>query len=123
VTRRDVDELANPKVQQIIVNLDKLEEELAPHAKGVDIVLAAFGVGKGSAKMRDEDVRKVEIAHSDRCIRCGACVVQCPTDALSFEGEKGSRIEPATIRRFKLNLLGQRKVEAGREALEIDGES
>ena len=70
-----------------------------------------------------EDVRKVEIAHSDRCIRCGACVVQCPTDALSFEGEKGSRIEPATIRRFKLNLLGQRKVEGGREALEIDGES
>ena len=63
VTRRDVDELANPKVQQIIVNLDKLEEELAPHAKGVDIVLAAFGVGKGSAKMRDEDVRKVEITY------------------------------------------------------------
>jgi NAD-dependent dihydropyrimidine dehydrogenase PreA subunit len=27
-----------------------------------------------------EDIRKVEIAHSDRCIRCGACVVQCPTD-------------------------------------------
>jgi len=63
VTRRDVDELANPKVQQIIVNLDKLEEELAPHAKGVDIVLAAFGVGKGSAKMRDEDVRKIEITY------------------------------------------------------------
>jgi uncharacterized protein YbjT (DUF2867 family) len=63
VTRRTVDELANPKVQQVIVNLDKLEEELAPHAKGVDIVLAAFGVGKGSAKMRDEDVRMVEITY------------------------------------------------------------
>jgi ferredoxin len=62
-----------------------------------------------------EDVRKVEIAHGDRCIRCGACVVQCPTDALSFEDERGSRIEPATIRRFKLNLLGQRRVDAGTE--------
>jgi NAD-dependent dihydropyrimidine dehydrogenase PreA subunit len=67
-----------------------------------------------------EDIRKVEIAHSDRCIRCGACVVQCPTDALSFEDEHGSRIEPATIRRFKLNLLGQRKVDAGREGVEIE---
>jgi hypothetical protein len=54
-------ELANPKVQQVVVNMDKLEEELAPHAKGVDIALAAFGVGKGSAKMADEEVRKIEI--------------------------------------------------------------
>jgi hypothetical protein len=42
-------------------------------------------------------------------------VVQCPTDALSFHDEQGSRIEPATIRRFKLNLFGQRTVDAGRE--------
>ncbi len=66
-----------------------------------------------------EDLRKVEIAHSDRCIRCGACVVQCPTDALSFEDEEGSRIEPATIRRFKLNLLGQRTVDAGSEGSHV----
>jgi TerC family integral membrane protein len=45
VTRRNVAELANPKVQQVIVNMDKLEEELAPNARGVDIALAAFGVG------------------------------------------------------------------------------
>jgi NAD-dependent dihydropyrimidine dehydrogenase PreA subunit len=60
-----------------------------------------------------EDVRKVEIAHSDRFIRCGACVVQCPTDALSFEDRGGRRIEPEVIRRFKLNLLGQRSVDTG----------
>ncbi len=60
-----------------------------------------------------EDVRKVEIARSDSCIRCGACVVQCPTDALAFEDESGNRIEPETIRRFKLNLLGKRTVDAG----------
>jgi ferredoxin len=60
-----------------------------------------------------EDLRKVEIAHSDRCIRCGACVVQCPTDALAFEDSRGHRIEPDVIRRFKLNLLGQRSVDTG----------
>ena len=63
VTRRNVAELANPKVQQVVVNMDTLEEELAPHAKGVDIALAAFGVGKGSAKMADEEVRKIEITY------------------------------------------------------------
>ena len=63
VTRRNVAELANPKVQQVVVNMATLEEELAPHAKGVDIALAAFGVGKGSAKMADEDVRKIEIVY------------------------------------------------------------
>jgi NAD-dependent dihydropyrimidine dehydrogenase PreA subunit len=59
-----------------------------------------------------EDIRKVELAHDDRCIRCGACVVQCPTDALSFDDGAGRRIEPDVIRRFKLNLLGQRAVDA-----------
>jgi uncharacterized protein YbjT (DUF2867 family) len=63
VTRRNVAELANPKVQQVVVNMDALEEELAPHAKGVDIALAAFGVGKGSAKMADEEVRTIEITY------------------------------------------------------------
>ena len=63
VTRRNVAELANPKVQQVVVNMDTLEDELAPHAKGVDIALAAFGVGKGSAKMADEEVRKIEITY------------------------------------------------------------
>ena len=43
--------------------MDKLEEELAPHAEGVDIAFAAFGVGKGSAKMANEEVRKIEITY------------------------------------------------------------
>ena len=57
-----------------------------------------------------EEIRKVELAHDDRCIRCGACVVQCPKDALYFEDQNGARIEPETIRKFKLNLLGKRSV-------------
>ena len=63
VTRRNVAALANPKVQQVVVNMDRLEEELAPHANGVDIAIAAFGVGKGSAKMADEEVRRIEITY------------------------------------------------------------
>lgn len=63
VTRRNVAEFAHPKVQQVVVNMDKLEEELAPYANGVDIAFAAFGVGKGSAKMADEEVRKIEITY------------------------------------------------------------
>lgn len=63
VTRRHVAALANPKVRQVVVNMDHLEEELAPHAVGVDIALAAFGVGKGSATMADEEVRRIEITY------------------------------------------------------------
>jgi len=57
------------------------------------------------------DVRKVELRHDERCIRCGACIVQCPMDALAFEDGAGRRIEPETIRRTKLNLMGRRSVE------------
>lgn len=59
-----------------------------------------------------DDVRKIALAHEQRCVRCGACVVQCPVDALCFENEKGERIDPEEIRRFKLNLLGSRTVTA-----------
>jgi ferredoxin len=58
-----------------------------------------------------EAERLVELRHDDRCIRCGACIVQCPLDALAFEDGAGHRIEPDTIRRTKLNLMGQRSVE------------
>ena len=60
-----------------------------------------------------EDQRKVELTHDERCIRCGACVVQCPKDALFFQGADGVRIEPEVIRKFKLNLLGARRIDAG----------
>ena len=55
--------------------------------------------------------RRIELAHEDRCVRCGACIVQCPLDALSFQNDAGERVPPETIRRYKLNLLGQRKIE------------
>jgi uncharacterized protein YbjT (DUF2867 family) len=63
VTRRKTDAFANPKVSEVVVNMDRLEDELAQRALEVDIALAAFGVGKGTAKMPDEEVRKIEIAY------------------------------------------------------------
>src|SRR6202050_2899576 len=63
VTRRKTDAFADPKVSELVVNMDRLEEEVAPHAQGVDVALAAFGVGKGSAKMPEEEVRKIEIVY------------------------------------------------------------
>ena len=69
VTRRKTDAFADSKVSEVVVNMDRLELEVAPHAQGVDVALAAFGVGKGSAKMPEEEVRKIEIAASllSRC--------------------------------------------------------
>ncbi len=45
---------------------------------------------------------------SVRCIQCGACIIQYPFDALSFESPKGDIISPDTIRKYKLNLVGKR---------------
>ncbi|NIM98649.1 MAG: hypothetical protein GTO24_11390, partial [candidate division Zixibacteria bacterium] len=42
------------------------------------------------------------------CVQCGACIVQCPFNALYFKGPEGEIIPPETIRRFKLNLTGKR---------------
>ena len=62
-TRRKTDAFAGPKVSEVVVNMDRLEEEVVRHAQGADVALAAFGVGKGSAKMPEEEVRKIEIAY------------------------------------------------------------
>ena len=64
VTRRKTDAFADPKVSEVVVNTDRLEEEVAPHAQGVDVALAAFGVGKGSARMPEQEVCMIEIAYS-----------------------------------------------------------
>ncbi len=61
---------------------------------------------------REESRKQVALAHPEQCVRCAACIVQCPKDALWLEDGQGRRIMPETIRRFKLNLLGRRAVHA-----------
>ena len=43
-----------------------------------------------------------------RCVQCGACVVQCPGDALSLVGPQGQTLSPESVRRYKLDLMGKR---------------
>ena len=63
VTRRKTDAFADPKVLEAVVNMDQLEEEVAAHTQGVDVALAASGIGRGSANMPEQEVRKIEIAY------------------------------------------------------------
>lgn len=58
----------------------------------------------------DHDRRVAIVARVGQCVQCGACIVQCPFDALYFRSPGGDFVAPETIRRFKLNLLGNRKV-------------
>lgn len=43
-----------------------------------------------------------------QCVHCGACIVQCPFDALYFKNPKGKIIKPEKVRKYKLNLMGKR---------------
>jgi len=56
----------------------------------------------------DEHDHKVSFARGDKCVRCGACIVQCPFDALVFTDKEGKRIPPDHIRKYKINLMGKR---------------
>jgi NAD-dependent dihydropyrimidine dehydrogenase PreA subunit len=54
--------------------------------------------------------KKAVIIGRNRCVKCGACIVQCPCDALYFEAPDHEVILPETVRTFKLNLMGKRTV-------------
>lgn len=54
--------------------------------------------------------RKAGIALPDNCIRCGACIVQCPEDAILFIFQDGSYMDAHTVRTRKLDLRGRRSV-------------
>jgi NAD-dependent dihydropyrimidine dehydrogenase PreA subunit len=63
----------------------------------------------------DKDRHIATIPGASRCVQCGACIVQCPFDALYFKSPKGGIITPETVRRYKLNLIGRRLVKVGWE--------
>lgn len=54
--------------------------------------------------------RKATRPRSHLCVQCGACIVQCPFDALFFGSSKGEIIPPEAVRKFKLNMMGKRLV-------------
>jgi NAD-dependent dihydropyrimidine dehydrogenase PreA subunit len=56
----------------------------------------------------DNKAHKASIIIENECVQCGACIVQCPEDALAFVDPAGLRIPPEDTRRYKLNLMGER---------------
>jgi len=61
----------------------------------------------------DRERRVATMPRVERCVKCGACVVQCPFDALYFKGPNGEIILPETLRKYKLSFLGKRKIRVG----------
>lgn len=60
----------------------------------------------------DHARRLARLPRAEQCVQCGACVVQCPFDALHFRSPSGDVLTPETVRAFKLNLAGKRLVRA-----------
>jgi NAD-dependent dihydropyrimidine dehydrogenase PreA subunit len=58
----------------------------------------------------DHHKHMASLAGAARCVQCGACIVQCPFDALYLRSPAGDMLSPEIVRRFKLNLLGKRMV-------------
>ena len=56
---------------------------------------------------------EVTLWRPERCLRCSACIVQCPADALCFRDAGGRSISPQHIREHKLGLSGRRTVHTG----------
>jgi NAD-dependent dihydropyrimidine dehydrogenase PreA subunit len=61
----------------------------------------------------DRRRHKATRPRADLCVQCGACLVQCPFDALAFAAPDGRIVPPETVRRYKLNLMGHRLIPAG----------
>ncbi len=54
--------------------------------------------------------RKILLSNPGSCVQCGACIIQCPVDALMFRTPDGKFIFPQTLREYKLDLHGKRTV-------------
>ena len=69
VNRRQTDEFKGmPKVREVVVpDMDKLAEAVEPAAReaGATVGFCAIGVGKGSQKMPEAEVRKIEVQYPE----------------------------------------------------------
>jgi uncharacterized protein YbjT (DUF2867 family) len=115
VTRRKTNAFPDPKVAEVVVDMGRLEQEVAPHAQGIDVALAAFGVGKGSAKMPEEEVRKIEVAYPRafcRAAKAGGarvCGVMTAAGADPEAGMKYAKIigeKEKAVESVKFDFLG-----------------
>jgi uncharacterized protein YbjT (DUF2867 family) len=115
VTRRKTEAFAGPKISEVVVNMDQLEDEVVPHAQGVNVAFAAFGVGNGSAKMPEDEVRKIEIVYPQafcRAAKAGGarvCGVLTAAGADPAAGVKYAKIigdKEKAVESVKFDFLG-----------------
>ena len=57
----------------------------------------------------DRQKRIAVLEKPELCIGCGACIVQCQFDALSYGDEKSRHVSPDFVRKHKVGLSGKRK--------------
>jgi NAD-dependent dihydropyrimidine dehydrogenase PreA subunit len=57
----------------------------------------------------DKQKRLAILERPEFCICCGACIVQCQFDALSYADERGRHSTPEFVRKHKIGLSGKRK--------------
>lgn len=103
VTRRKTGAFAHAKVSEVVVEMDRMAEQLAPHAQGADMALAAFGVGKGTAKLSPEELRKIEVTYPAefcRAARAGGARVGAVMTAVG--------VDPASRVNY-LKVIGQKE--------------
>ena len=56
----------------------------------------------------DPGAATVALVAAENCVQCGACIIQCPADALTFTRPDGSAIEPQIVRSHRTDLMGHR---------------
>ena len=92
ITRRRTNAFAHPKVTEVVVDMEQLETAIAQHVHDVDIAFAAFGVGTGSAKLAELELRKIEVLYPAAFCRAaksaGARVCALMTAAGADAGSK-----------------------------------
>lgn len=70
---------------------------------------ACITVCPGNCFEKVKEKPGIRIAHPEACVSCGACIVQCSHNVLTFLTPGGEEIDPAVIRRYKLSLMGKRQ--------------
>ena len=115
VTRRKTDAFADPKVSEVVVNMDRLQEEVAPHAQGVDVALAAFGVGKAARRCPRRRCARSKMAYPQAfCLAAKAggarvCGVMTAVGADPEAGIKYAKIigeKEKAVKSVKFDFLG-----------------
>jgi hypothetical protein len=115
VTRHKTDAFADPKAARWSLTWTGSRRRLRRTPRESDAALAAFGVGKGSAKMPEEELRKIEIAYPQafcRAAKAGGasvCGVMTAAGADPEAGMKYAKIigeKEKAVESVKFDFLG-----------------